>query len=155
GASDTCATLRKLFEAFKAAQTPVQRGLRLQDFYRKVHYVTAMAGLAGCSQIERMSSLFEALLFMLMDNPTRLNPSIWNTITAIVDFLEALFQTPAAAEPVRTFKERVLVVDDDAVSNHVIVSTLRRVELEAYNANDPIEGLQALKDAKYDLILLD
>ena len=154
-ASDTCAALRQLFEAFKAAQTDIERGLRLQDFYRRVHYVTATAGLAGCSQIERMSSLFEALLFVLMDDSARLNASVWNTIAATMDFLEVLFQTPAALEQSRTTKERVLIVDDDVVITHAIVSTMRRLELDAYSANNPMEGLHALKSVTYDLILLD
>jgi CheY-like chemotaxis protein len=150
-----CSGLRELCNTLKSAPTPVEQGRRLEDFYRKAHFVTATAGLVGCSRIEKMSSVFEALLFLLMDKPGGFNPSVWRTINMSIDFLETLFQESGECSKELGGDTSVLVVDDDAVSNRVIVSTLRRVDLAAYGFQDPVEALRSLESAHYDLILLD
>ena len=149
-----CLTLRELGHAVKSASPPEQK-LRLQDFFRKVHFVAATAGLTGCRRIEKMSGVLEALLYVLMDKPTDLNPSVWRTTNLSLDFLETLFQEPATAARLVPDQGRVLVVDDDGVSNRAIVTSLRRVELSAYGYQNPREALSSLENVTYDLILLD
>jgi DNA-binding response OmpR family regulator len=49
----------------------------------------------------------------------------------------------------------VLVVDDDPLSNHLVVAALRRARLEARAAENPLIGLELLRQRTYDLVLLD
>ncbi|HVV70567.1 MAG TPA: response regulator, partial [Verrucomicrobiae bacterium] len=138
-----------------AASDEVQRSLRLEAFYRKVHFVTASAGLTGCQRIGKMSSVLEALLFVLIDKPAQLNPMVLRTISTALDLIEALFQNAdrAADEPV--VDPQILVVDDDPLSNRLEVMALRRAELHAFGVENPVAALQRLETIHYDLILLD
>jgi len=49
----------------------------------------------------------------------------------------------------------VLVVDDDPLSNHLVVAALRRAQLEAQAADHPLTGLDLLRQRQYDVVLLD
>jgi hypothetical protein len=42
----------------------------LHNFYRRVHFLTAAAGLAKAQDIVLLASAFEALLFELMSGPS-------------------------------------------------------------------------------------
>jgi CheY-like chemotaxis protein len=151
----TCEELRGLFQALKAAKTAIEQSRRLEDFYRKVHFISASAGLAGCRRIEKMNGVFEALLFALMDNPSRLNASVWRTLSLSIDFIESLYQEPAHSAGGANAETNVLVVDDDAVSNRLMVTTLRRIELTPHGYQNPLEALRSLEITTYELILLD
>jgi CheY-like chemotaxis protein len=154
-ASETCQALRELGDKIKSASTDLDRERRLQDFYRKAHFVTATAGLARCARIEKMSTVLEALLVAFMDKPINLDSSVWRTINMAIDFLETLFrESDEAVEPPRS-DPRVLVLDDDAVSNRAIISILRRIGLTAYGFQDSVEAFESLETVRYDLLLLD
>jgi CheY-like chemotaxis protein len=72
-----------------------------------------------------------------------------------IDFLETLFrESDEAVEPPRS-DPRVLVLDDDAVSNRAIISILRRIGLTAYGFQDSVEAFESLETVRYDLLLLD
>ena len=47
------AELHKLLDSLLGASTEIQREIRLQNFYRKVHFVTAAAGMAGPRETSR------------------------------------------------------------------------------------------------------
>ena len=154
-AKQTCQALRELCDKLKSASTDLEKERRLQDLYRKAHFVTATAGLANCSRIEKMSTVLEALLVAFTEKPLKLGPSVWRTISMSIDFLERLFvESDEAVAPPRS-NPRVLVVDDDAVSNRAVIATLRRIDLAAYGFQDPVEAFQSLQTVRYDLILLD
>lgn len=154
-AKETCQALRDLSLKLKSASNDLEKDRRLQDFYRKAHFVTATAGLAGCSRIEKMSTVLEALLVAFMDKPINLDASAWRTLNMSIDFLETLFQESDLAVPLRQTNPRVLVVDDDAVSNRAILATLQRINLTAYAFQDPVEAFESLQTVRYDLVLLD
>ena len=50
---------------------------------------------------------------------------------------------------------RILVVDDDPISLRLTVSTLSRFGYEVYSATDGLQGLEMVKRAKPDLVILD
>jgi DNA-binding response OmpR family regulator len=50
---------------------------------------------------------------------------------------------------------KVLVVDDDLVCNRVMVSSLKRTNLDPVSVQDPKEGLRLLQNNRFDAILLD
>ena len=49
----------------------------------------------------------------------------------------------------------MLVVDDDAISNRLVVFALKRANLNATSVNDPARALALLKEKRFELILLD
>ena len=78
----TCTAMRSLCQAFATAPNDSERDQRLQNFYRKVHFIAATAGLAECHHLAQMASAFEALLFELIGKPAAITPSVLRTIAS-------------------------------------------------------------------------
>ena len=150
-----CAALRSTFQFCRNAPNEKERDLRLQDFYRKVHFLAAAAGLAECHPIAQIATVLEALLFQVMDEPSRFTPSVSRTMAATVDFLEQLFRRVSQSESRQLPECRVLVVDDDPLSNRLVIWAMRQAQLHARSAEDPRTALQLLREKHYDLVLLD
>ena len=151
----TCATLRTLCRAFTGAPNPAEREQRLQALYRKVHFVAATAGLAECHRLALMASAFEALLFELSARPAAASPSVLRTIAGTVDFLALLFDWARHADAQAPLPAQALVVDDDPINNRLVVSALQRAQIQASCTEDPVKGLEQLKERHFDLVLLD
>jgi CheY-like chemotaxis protein len=151
----TCTAMRSLCQAFTKAPNEAERDLRLQTFYRKIHFVAATAGLAGCHRLAQMASGFEALLFELIGKPALLTPSVLRTIAATVDFLALLFDHARGSDFGEPLSAQVLVVDDDSLNNRLVVTALQRARLHPRSTDDPLVGLQWLKETHFDLVLLD
>jgi len=154
-ASATSADLHSGFQSFARAKNDADRGVHLENLYRKIHFLAASAGLAECYPIARMASVFEAMLFELTNKPSLQNPSVLRTIAQAVDFFDQLFQQARERGSDLDPEARILVVDDDVLSNRLVVSTLRNAQLQAVSTEDPLEGLQRLSKEKYALVLLD
>ena len=155
GAPATCATMRSLYQSFAAAPNETQRITRLQAFYHKIRFITATAGLAECHHLAQMASALEALLFELIDKPAAISPSVLRTIASTVDFLALLFDCAREADVEAPLPAQALVVDDDPLSNRLVVAALQRAQLQARSTDDSLVGLQWLKEGRYDLVLLD
>jgi CheY-like chemotaxis protein len=151
----TCAELRNLFQALSQARNEVERGIRLQNFYRKVHFVTATAGLAECHQLGQMASAFEALLFEVMNKPSHFNPSVLRTMALTVDFLGVLLERARDSVLGTPLSGQALAVDDDPMSNRLVVSALRHAHLRARSTEEPQTALRWLQAERFDLVLLD
>jgi len=128
--------------------------VRLEGLYRKVHFVTAAAGLAEFSELAQMSSVFEALLFSVTAKPEFFTPSVRETITQSVKFMEELFNR-AEEKQGELPPAQVLVVDDEPVTNRLIVSALHSARLHASSVQDAAAALEAVGQTQYDLLLLD
>ena len=148
-------TLRSLFQSFSGARGEKERGVRLENLYRKVHFIAATAGLAECNYLAQMACAFEALLFELSARPDLISPSVLHTLSVTMDFMERLLERESDMEGAAPPAKRVLVVDDDAVSNRFTVSALRNAGLEARSTDKPQTALEWLKTQRYDLVLLD
>jgi CheY-like chemotaxis protein len=151
----TCTAMRSLCQAFATAPNETEREQRLQDFYRKVHFIAATAGLAECHHLAQMASAFEALLFELIGKPAAITPSALRTIASTVDFLALLFDCARDSDSEAPFSAQALAIDDDPLSNRLVVAALQRAHLQARSTDDPLVGLQWLKETRYDLVLLD
>ena len=154
-APKTLATLQQLNAAFIRAEVPQARNLRLLDLYRKVHYVTAIAGMADCGEIAMLCSAFEALLLELYERPQNLSPSILKTIAYTLDFLARLFANAETAGASVKSTGKTLVVDDDAISVRAMSIALQRANLQVASFRDPLAALQAATAEPFDLVLLD
>jgi len=154
-AAANCAELDRLFAGFEKAP-PGQREICLQSVYRKVHFITALAGMADSYRVGQMASVFEALLFHLLDAPDRITPSAIRTMSTTVDFLkELLLQTTEPGQPEPAPEDRALVVDDDRISNRLVAAALREARISVRSTEDPLTALNWLKETRYTLVLLD
>lgn len=154
-APKTMAVLHQLHVAFARDQSPSARDLHLLDFYRKVHYVTALAGMAQCADIALLCSALEALLLELHERPQSLGPSPLQTISATLAFLERLFAAAEHAAVTAQNGGTALVVDDDAISARAMSMALNRAGFKVASFNDSAAALAAATKAAYDLALLD
>ena len=151
----TCVALRSLCQAFVMASNDNERNLCLQNFCRRIHFIAAIAGLAGCHRLAQMTSAFEALLFELTGEPAAITPSVLRTVAATVDFLVLLFDCARRSEREVPLSAQVLVVDDDALNNRLVVAALQHAQLSARSTPDPLVALQWLQESHFDLVLLD
>ena len=151
----TLATLRQLNDSFIHSDSPGIRGLRLLNFYRKVHFLSALAGLAGYASIAMLASAFESMLLELHEKQDLITPSTLQTIAYTLDFFRLLFADAERPGAVNRAASKALVVDDDRVSSQVLVNTLRRANLDATAVHDPLLALKRLEQEEYSLILLD
>jgi PleD family two-component response regulator len=151
----TVATLRQLNDAFVESTSSQNRNFRLLDFYRKVHFNTAMAGLVGCESIALLSSALEALLLKLHDQPDAVRPSTLQTIAYTLDFFRQLFIEAESGRTDMKATTRALVVDDDVVSAKALVNALRNAHLDAISLQDPAAAFTKLEQEPFGLLLLD
>jgi PleD family two-component response regulator len=151
----TLKTINGLVQAFVDCKDPVAGQMKLLDAYRKVHFVTTMAGMAGCRRIAQFVSAFEALLFELHERPAHISPSTIQTIKQSIEFLARLFEQANHEQDQELPKTSVLVVDDDVISNRLIVTALKRADLQAFSEGNPVAALRMLQSHHFDLVLLD
>lgn len=147
--------LHALHQEFVRAQLDTERSVRLQNLYRRVHFLTATAGMAGCHRIALLSSAFEALLFELTNQPALMTPSIRITVAMANDFLGQLLERAKEVEQPNITTPRALIVDDDPLSNRLISAALRYDHLDVRTEEDPFAALEAANKAHFDLFLLD
>jgi DNA-binding response OmpR family regulator len=147
--------LGELFQSFKTAPSDREREMRLHAFYRKVHFITAMAGMAEYQATAQMASCFEAMLFSMMDKLPKLEPSLERTTAMTVQFLQELLVRPPDSRPQPAQNLWTLVVDDDRLLNRLVISALRNAQLQARGTESPETALRMLQEKHYDLLLLD
>ncbi|MFO1477104.1 MAG: response regulator [Verrucomicrobiota bacterium] len=142
------------FAYIKAPASPVSLQ-HLASLYERVHQLSGRANEAGCSRVALLAGAFDALLSEIKIKPSWVTPSVLQTIAQAVDCLGHLVKGNQAelAQPMP--KARVLAVDDDAVCNHVIVTTLRRHNFDPKSIDDPNVALDLLQNNPFDLVLLD
>ena len=147
--------LQECLTLFAQSRDPLDRKIRLENLYRKVHFLTGLASLADYSGLAQMASAFEALLFGMMDKLPELQPSMARTTSTAVEFLQELLRDPAASSAGVQHTPAVLAVDDDRLSTRLVVSALRIAQLHARGTESPELALQWMKERAYDLVLLD
>lgn len=151
----TLDSIRTLFQQFYHA-TAETRVFRLQDFYRKIHFLAANAGLAQCIYLAHLASVFEALLFQMIDRPERITASSLRTSAAAVDLMQMLFKrADKNPKDTRFPKGSVLVVDDDPICTRLVMWAMKQANLAARSTGDTQQAYEWLKETQFDLVLLD
>jgi CheY-like chemotaxis protein len=149
------AELHALAQDFNRAQKDTEVNLRLQDFYRRVDFLSAAAGLAGAHHVSLLGSVFAALLFELMHHPPLLTPSVRRTITLTSDFLAMLLDRVESISLTTPPNPRALIVDDDPLSNRLVAAALRNAYFQARSTENPEVALKLARENQFDLVLLD
>jgi len=151
-----CAKLRELFHALaRAPGNGPEQQMHLEELFCQVHSLAAAAGQTEFAQLAQMAAAFDALLHELVENPRRLNFSVLRTLASLVVFMEGLFQRAGEGRCGAPLSAEVLVVDDDPVSNRLVVSALSRAQLNARSTEEPLAALQWISREHFDLVLLD
>jgi CheY-like chemotaxis protein len=145
------AKVREYCLAYIKAPTSVAK---LEPLAKSVQTLNANASKAGYARMALLTKAFDMLLSKITAKPTRVTPSILQTLAEAADSLGLLLKSDevGSSEPARA---KVLAVDDDTVCNHVIVNTLKRANLDITSVEDPFEGLKLLQASHFDLVLLD
>ena len=128
---------------------------KLEPLCQSVHSLSANAGKAGCARMALLTKAFDMLLSKIASKPSRVTPSILQTLAEAVDCLGLLLKSDEVGSTEAAPRAKVLAVDDDTVCNHVIVNTLKRANLDIVSVEDSLEGLKLLQTNHYDLVLLD
>lgn len=127
----------------------------LKNLYQCLHFTGARASLVGFHRLAQLLTAFEALVFELINDPAQATQSTRHTIRRAMECVIVLFSQidAGAVEPIR--KARVLVIDDDPVSNRVIVAALHRAKFDADSITDPRKAIQQVQSTRYDLLMID
>jgi CheY-like chemotaxis protein len=148
-------SLRESHNALRQASDERQRKLRVEVFYRHIHFIVGVAGLAGYRPLAQMAAALEALTFGMLDRPAELSPSLDRTLSTALEFLLELLETPEEGSDTQPAEPKALVVDDDKLSHRLVVTALRNAHVQAKGTENPELALRWLKEQTYDLILLD
>jgi CheY-like chemotaxis protein len=153
----TLASLRGTMRTLARTADETGRVKQLQELYRKIHALTGNAGLAGMLLVSQMADALEALLKELQEKPRNINASTLRTVALAVDFLGALFEHTDLLNP-RTrapLSGKVLVVDDEVISQRAVAYALDKAKLLTVKMDDPQAALDSLAGQTFDLIFLD
>lgn len=154
-APEEIAKIREHSLAYIKAPASTASSQHLSTLCQSVNFLSNNASKAGCERIALLARVFDSLLSNIISKPARVTPSILQTIAEAADCLGHLLKTEEVDSAGQTLNAKVLAIDDDPVCNHVIVSTLKRANLNAVSVQDPLEGLRLLETSHYDLVLLD
>ena len=128
----------------------------LKRIYSKLRLFSARATMAGCGRVSQLCIAFEAMLFEHGFNLKRSEfPSLFQTMAQAMDCLEYLFKSGHTMTTRSSRKNRILLVDDDAICNKANAVVLARANFETVCADDGGSALAQLESSSFDLILLD
>ncbi len=147
--------LKMISQEFAQDPAAAGRAGNLHEFCRQAHHLSGAAGLARYHHIALLSGALEALLFELGEKPQFINPSTTRTITAAVEFLGTLIESVRSQQRVDVAVGEVLAVDDDPLSNRIVLAALNRAKLTARTTESPATALELLAQNRYDLVVLD
>jgi CheY-like chemotaxis protein len=148
-------SVRDLCAEFMKAEGSAAQSRALDAIARKIGFLTHMTGMAGCHRISQLCSALEALLFELREKPDLINESTRHTVSSTCGLLVDFLERADDADVQSLSPTRVLLVDDDAVSNRALIFALGRTHLKTSSVTDPLKALLKLKQSPYDVVLLD
>jgi CheY-like chemotaxis protein len=151
----TLVTLRTLLQGITKCEDEMARLKQVHELYRRIHAVTANAGVAGLSQIAQMADALEALLKELYEKPKNITSSTLRTAASAVDFLGILFERGSLREKAELPPPSVLVVDDKAISRRAVTYALEKAKLKSVGVEDSAAAYDLLGENKFDLVFLD
>lgn len=155
GGATTMAGIRNTMRAFsKEPTTPAGRA-QLHGFYRQVHSLAGVAGIASQQSIGSFCECLEALLLELLQKPQSFLPSSLRTLAMAVDVLGDIFKQNGRYESIDVQEAPVLVVDDDLISQRVASLSLKKAGLKTFGAADGRMALEELERNACELIVLD
>ena len=95
------------------------------------------------------------MTYELLDKPQFINPSTIRTIASAVDMLAVLMEDARQTQNPEPLTAQVLIVDDDPLALRIAQVAMGRAKLNSRSTERPLEALDMMSTAQYDLILLD
>ena len=151
----TLSTLRVLLQGTIKAENEAARLKQLNELSRRIHSLSANAGITGMIQIAQMAEAVEALLKELYEKPKNITASTLRTVATAIDFLGVLFNRGIAPESQEIPEANILVIDDEAISRRAVTYALEKAKLKCIGVEDPVAAYKMLSEKKIDLIFLD
>lgn len=151
----TIAALRHRHQAFVKHQLESLRLIELYEMYQLARSLTSAAGVIGFRRIAQLAGALEALLRELYSKPTDITPSTVRTTSQAMDTLAFLVANAGHPQAEAPPPPMILAVDDDIVSREMILSALKRANLQALSLDNSALALQVLEQNHFDLIFLD
>ncbi|OAI41934.1 hypothetical protein AYO41_01290 [Verrucomicrobia bacterium SCGC AG-212-E04] len=139
-------------------KTAVGSPERLQfvdQLFKTTHKLAGTSGLAGFSQVSRLSSAIEGLLIKIGEKPERLNASCMRTLVQAIDYLGLAFSRASALRDYEKENALALVVDDEMIGRRYVAHSLMKADLPYHSSSNAMEALKLLQEYKFDLIFLD
>ncbi len=127
----------------------------VRDLFQETHNFAEEVALLGLRPLHRIAAALEALLYDLHVEPMQVNASTLRTIGQAIDLLAALLEEDRWTRTEDAPRARLLVVDDDANACQLITAALDLVDLAATSAYTPQASLEVLRDAVFNVIILD
>src|SRR5262249_19537749 len=112
GLPATLSILRTHLQTMVKAENEAVRLKEIQELYRRIHALTANAGMVGMTLIAQMADALEALLKELQEKPKNLNASTMRTVASAVDFLAILIKSGIDPKKQEIPAANIIVVDD-------------------------------------------
>lgn len=139
----------------KTAAGAPERDMYITALFKNTHKLAGTAGLAGFSQVSRLSSAIEALLLKIQEKPERLNASCMRTLVQAVDYIGLLFSRASALRDFAKQEALALVVDDEMIGRRYVAHSLTKAEIAYQSAANAVEALKLLQEHRFDIIFLD
>ena len=149
------ASLRLCYQAITRAEDSELLLNSLAEMRCAVHPLAGAVNAPTFKKVGQMAGAMEGLLIELHGNPQKITPSVIRTLGQAIDTLAHLIVTQRNPSSVEAKTQRVLVVDDEAISREAICSALRRAGLMPVDLDDPYAAESLLQQEKFDLIFLD
>jgi len=151
----TLAALRAGLQSLIKSNNETTQLKDIHELYRRTHALAGNAGLAGFTHVSQMSAAVEALLRELYEKPKSINTSTLRTVAAAVDFLGFLFERGKRPDNPEPPAVKILVVDDEPISQRAVVYSLEKAQLPSTSTADPNAALKLLTENQFDLVFLD
>lgn len=149
------AALRALLPGLLEGAGQASRRANLQQFYHRVHALTASTGLAGIAHAFQMADVLEVLLKEVDEHPRHLTASVVRTIASATDALGVLFARRPVPDRRGPLPPAILIIDDEPISRRAITRALANANLRSFCLRDPLVACDFLADNRCDLIFLD
>jgi len=151
----TLSALRTLLQGTIKAENEAARLKQVNELSRRIHSLSANAGITGMIQIAQMAEAVEALLKELHEKPKNITASTLRTVAAAIDFLGLLFDRGLLPQHHEIPPANILVIDDEAISRRAVTYALEKAKLQCVSVEDPMAAYKMLSESKFDLIFLD
>jgi CheY-like chemotaxis protein len=154
-AQNDLAAMRKPISELGKADDEIGRGKLLRELLDHIRSLRRNSGLPEVLPVWQMASALEGLLRQLTDKPDNVNPSTLRTVVSAVDLLHSLCVRGLDPNLSRDPPVRLMAVDDDAISRHLIEVALKKALAQPDLAADGEGALRLAEAQPYDVIFLD
>jgi CheY-like chemotaxis protein len=154
-AQNDLAAMRKLISTVGQDDDEVRRDQLLRELLNHTRLLRGNSCLPGVLPVWQMASALEGLLRQLTGKPDNVNSSTLRTLASAVDLLHSLCVRGLDPNLAKDPPVRLLAVDDDAISRHLIEVALKKALTQPDLAADGEGALRLAETQPYDVIFLD